>query len=133
MDLFNFFIIYVGSLFVLTLPLCGPSLRAIDYLSSNLVHRYIYLDYFVVHESAQHELVNANHSLFRSNFGVSKFKNLANMPCKVIQSQHKVHLPIVAHGYLHKKMIYLTLRSVSSLNNPQNSEMKFCENMKLTC
>jgi hypothetical protein len=28
---------------------------------------------------------------------------------------------------------YLTLRSVSSLNNPQNSEMKFCENMKLTC
>jgi hypothetical protein len=28
---------------------------------------------------------------------------------------------------------YLTLRSVSSLNNPQNSEMKICENMKLTC
>jgi hypothetical protein len=28
---------------------------------------------------------------------------------------------------------YLTLKSVSSLNNPQNSEMKFCENMKLTC
>jgi hypothetical protein len=28
---------------------------------------------------------------------------------------------------------YLTLRSVSSLNNPQNTEMKLCENMKLTC
>jgi hypothetical protein len=28
---------------------------------------------------------------------------------------------------------YLTMRSVSSLNNPQNSEMKFCENMKFTC
>jgi hypothetical protein len=28
---------------------------------------------------------------------------------------------------------YLTLRSVLSLNNPQNSEMIFCENMKLTC
>jgi hypothetical protein len=28
---------------------------------------------------------------------------------------------------------YLTLRSVSSLTNPQNSEMKFCENMELTC
>jgi hypothetical protein len=28
---------------------------------------------------------------------------------------------------------YLTLRSVSSLNNPHNSEMKICENMKLTC
>jgi hypothetical protein len=28
---------------------------------------------------------------------------------------------------------YLTLRSVLSLNNPQNSEMKFCENMKFTC
>jgi len=28
---------------------------------------------------------------------------------------------------------YLTLRSVSSLNNPQNSEMKICENIKLTC
>ncbi len=27
---------------------------------------------------------------------------------------------------------YLTLRSVLSLNNPQNSEMKSCENMKLT-
>jgi len=26
--------------------------------------------------------------------------------------------------------IYLTLRSISSLNNPQNSEMNFCENMK---
>jgi hypothetical protein len=24
---------------------------------------------------------------------------------------------------------YLTLRSISSLNNPQNSEMKFCENV----
>jgi hypothetical protein len=29
--------------------------------------------------------------------------------------------------------ITLTLRSVSSLNNPQNSEMKLCENIKLTC
>jgi hypothetical protein len=28
---------------------------------------------------------------------------------------------------------YLTLRSVSSINNPQNSEMKICGNMKLTC
>jgi hypothetical protein len=28
---------------------------------------------------------------------------------------------------------YLTLRLVLSMNNPQNSEMKFCENMKLTC
>jgi hypothetical protein len=28
---------------------------------------------------------------------------------------------------------YITLRLVSSLNNPQNSEIKFCENMKLTC
>jgi hypothetical protein len=27
----------------------------------------------------------------------------------------------------------LTLRSVLSWNNPQNSEMKFCGNMKLTC
>jgi len=27
----------------------------------------------------------------------------------------------------------LTLRSISSLNNPQNSEMKFCENTKLMC
>jgi hypothetical protein len=30
-------------------------------------------------------------------------------------------------------MEYLTLRLILSLNNPQNSEMKFCENMKLTC
>jgi hypothetical protein len=28
---------------------------------------------------------------------------------------------------------YLTMRSVSPLNNPQNSEMKFCEIMKFTC
>jgi len=28
---------------------------------------------------------------------------------------------------------YLTIRLVSPLNNPQNNEMKFCENMKLTC
>jgi len=28
---------------------------------------------------------------------------------------------------------HLTLRSVWSLNNTQNSEMKFCENIKLTC
>jgi hypothetical protein len=27
---------------------------------------------------------------------------------------------------------YLTLRSVLSLNNPQNSEMKSCENLKLS-
>jgi hypothetical protein len=31
------------------------------------------------------------------------------------------------------KVLYTLLRSVSSLNNPQNSEMKICENMKLTC
>jgi len=30
-------------------------------------------------------------------------------------------------------VIYLTLRSISSFNNPRNSEMKFYENMKLTC
>jgi hypothetical protein len=29
--------------------------------------------------------------------------------------------------------VYLTLRLVSSLNNPQNSEMNFYENMKSTC
>jgi len=29
-------------------------------------------------------------------------------------------------------MIPFTLRSVSSLNNPQNSETNFCEDMKLT-
>jgi hypothetical protein len=29
---------------------------------------------------------------------------------------------------------HLTLRSVSSLNNPEeNSDLNFCENMKLTC
>jgi hypothetical protein len=28
---------------------------------------------------------------------------------------------------------HLIGRSVSSLDNPQNSEMEFCENMKLTC
>jgi len=28
---------------------------------------------------------------------------------------------------------YLTLRLVLSSNNPQNREMKFCENMKWTC
>jgi hypothetical protein len=35
-----------------------------------------------------------------------------------------------------KKLSYyltLTLRSVWSLNNPKNSEMKFCENMALIC
>jgi hypothetical protein len=31
------------------------------------------------------------------------------------------------------KCKYLIGRSVSSLNNPQNSEMEFCENVKLTC
>jgi len=30
-------------------------------------------------------------------------------------------------------MQYLTLKLVSSLNNPQNNEMKSCENMKLAC
>jgi hypothetical protein len=35
-------------------------------------------------------------------------------------------------GRLHKiDYLTLSLRSVSSLNNPQNSEMKICENMKL--
>jgi len=29
--------------------------------------------------------------------------------------------------------LIFTLRSILSLNNPQNSEMKFCENMKLMC
>jgi hypothetical protein len=31
------------------------------------------------------------------------------------------------------KFSYLTLIIVSSLNNPQNNEMIFFENMKLTC
>jgi hypothetical protein len=34
-------------------------------------------------------------------------------------------------GELHSEnTIYLTLRSISSLNNPQNREMKYHENMK---
>jgi hypothetical protein len=37
------------------------------------------------------------------------------------------------HWVWYHYTLYLTLRLVSSLNNPQNSEMKFCENMKLTC
>ncbi len=28
--------------------------------------------------------------------------------------------------------LILTLRSILSLNNPQNNDIKFCENMKLT-
>jgi hypothetical protein len=31
------------------------------------------------------------------------------------------------------KSHYLALRSILSLNNPQNNEMIFCENMNLTC
>jgi hypothetical protein len=35
-------------------------------------------------------------------------------------------------GRLHTiDYLTLSLRSVLTLNNPQNSEMKFCENMKL--
>jgi hypothetical protein len=30
-------------------------------------------------------------------------------------------------------LIYLTLWSISWLNNPQNNETNLCENMKLTC
>ncbi len=45
--------------------------------------------------------------------------------------------PYVCDYPLHKKeegfYAYLTLRSVTLSNNPQNNEMKFCENMKLTC
>jgi len=45
--------------------------------------------------------------------------------------------PYVCDYPLHKKeegfYADLTLRSISLSNNPQNSEMKFCENMKLTC
>jgi hypothetical protein len=29
--------------------------------------------------------------------------------------------------------LYFTLTSIPSLDNPPNSEMKFCENMKLKC
>ncbi len=41
---------------------------------------------------------------------------------------------IILHFYYaHHKLKNLTLRSVSSLNKPKNSEMKFCENMTLIC
>jgi hypothetical protein len=36
-------------------------------------------------------------------------------------------------GQVGKIEKYITLGSVSSLNNPENNEMKFCENVKLTC
>jgi hypothetical protein len=58
---------------------------------------------------------------------------------------HSVALPFTLKIYLKAKeelwklkyftmqKYTFTLRSVLSLNNPQNREMKFCENMKLTC
>jgi hypothetical protein len=42
------------------------------------------------------------------------------------------HLVVHSHtrnGYKWQYFYYLILWSISSLNNPQNSEMKFCENM----
>jgi hypothetical protein len=39
-------------------------------------------------------------------------------------------LPSFLPSFLDK---WLTLRSVSSLDNPQNSELKICKNMKLAC
>jgi len=59
--------------------------------------------------------------------------------CNVIVSQHSLPYRLSTQERVNESTIdilsntdYLTLRLDSSLNNPQNSEMKFCENMKLT-
>jgi hypothetical protein len=44
-----------------------------------------------------------------------------------------VELKATGGGFVRWEPKYLTLRSVSSLNNPSNSEMNSHENMKLTC
>jgi hypothetical protein len=49
---------------------------------------------------------------------------------KTLLGGHDVFLYVLIYEYICN---YLTLRSVSSLNHPQNNETFFCEIMKLTC
>jgi hypothetical protein len=42
-------------------------------------------------------------------------------------------IPYALHKVVLLSPLYITLRSVLLLNTLQNSKMKFCENMKLTC
>jgi hypothetical protein len=53
------------------------------------------------------------------------FVNLAPIKSLVVYIAH------ILSGEYFWTTCYLTQRSISSINNPQNSEMKFCENIKL--
>jgi hypothetical protein len=55
-----------------------------------------------------------------------------NLRCHPLLRQ-KILLRVSCPPHTLLTFYYLTPRSVSSLNNPQNSEMIFCENMKVTC
>jgi hypothetical protein len=55
-----------------------------------------------------------------------------------VETSHQIMWEILFFFYLGQleplaEFCYLTLRLVSSLHDSQNNEMKFCNNMKLTC
>jgi hypothetical protein len=61
--------------------------------------------------------------------------SIRHVPRRHLVVESSVHIPEFRNRYQLSCCFldaeYLTLRSVSSLNNPKNNEMKFCENMKL--
>jgi hypothetical protein len=49
---------------------------------------------------------------------------------RIVQAK-KLMKPYQSQREYFKRIALRNLRSISSLNNPQNGEMKFCEHMKL--
>jgi hypothetical protein len=102
---------------------------------SNLVHSFLEVHNCVVpftshgklHEFGAQKPISwdksANFDFFTINFTVWShiLSTIGDTLTYIVVTKCFIYLPT-----------YLTLRSVSSLNNPQNKEIKFCENMKLT-
>jgi hypothetical protein len=68
--------------------------------------------------------------------GIHKEHNATTYDLNIVSSKECVVLLLLCSSLdfvFGNKFTYLTLKAILSLNNPQNNEMKFCENMKLTC
>jgi hypothetical protein len=67
---------------------------------------------------------------FEFKYVLMSLKNVLKL---CIDQAKKLMKPYRSQREYFKRIALRNLRSISSSNNPQNGEMKFCENMKLPC
>jgi len=110
-------------------PPIKPSFSGIYFVSFSL-YTWISISYLLSLMFSVDALVSCRKSTTRLCMWITQTSKLK---FKMVDSQESLMEGVLVMGNGSFSQRYLTLRLVFSLNNPQNSEMEFYRNMKLTC